>query len=300
MSEVWVGTTKGLHVIGNPEQDHFKGQEVNYLTSQNGTIFAVVDGRQIWRFMDNAWINILTMDKVRVNCLLPYKDIILIGTSRARLFEMNAGAPHRIESFDEVQNREEWFTPWGGPPDIRSISSDSSGTIYANVHVGGIIRSEDGGKSWQPTIKLNSDVHQVLVHQGSNTILAPSGRGLAMSHDKGQTWTFQREGLHATYQRAVAVADDILLVSTSTGPYTNHAALYRKPLKETGPFKQCVDGLPERFSDNIDTFCLDASGSTVAAGTERGEVYLSTDKGVVWSRVTEGLSPVRCLTFVND
>jgi photosystem II stability/assembly factor-like uncharacterized protein len=166
--------------------------------------------------------------------------------------------------------------------------------------VGGILRSKDGGRSWEPTIDLKADVHQVLVHQETDRILAPSGRGLAISVDQGQSWSFYRDGLHGSYQRAVTVVDDYLLVSSSTGPYTNQAAVYRKPLEDSGPFERCVSGLPEWFSDNIDTFCLDASGSSVAAGTESGEIYFSSDKGATWSVRVDGLYPVRCLTFLED
>jgi hypothetical protein len=156
----------------------------------------------------------------------------------------------------------------------------------------------DAGKSWEPTIDLRTDVHQVYVHQGTDVILATTGQALAISSDHGQSCSFDKDGLHGSYQRAVAVADDFVLVSSSTGPYMKHAAIYRKPLGESGPFEQCVSGLPEWFADNIDTFCLDAVGPAVAFGTGSGEVYFSGDKGLIWSRIADGLSSVRGLAFI--
>ena len=62
-------------------------------------------------------------------------------------------------------------------------------------------------------------------------------------------------------------------------------------------FQICQQGLPEWFSDNIDTACLAASGSRAAFGTADGSVYTSDDQGATWSLAAEGLRPVRCVAF---
>ena len=41
----------------------------------------------------------------------------------------------RVEPFERMEGREAWHTPWGGPPDVRSITEDFD-AVYANVHVG--------------------------------------------------------------------------------------------------------------------------------------------------------------------
>jgi hypothetical protein len=63
------------------------------------------------------------------------------------------------------------------------------------------------------------------------------------------------------------------------------------------PFVRCVEGLPEWFPANIDTFCLAAAGTRAAFGTEEGSVFVSDDEGSSWRTVAEGLPPVRCLAF---
>jgi photosystem II stability/assembly factor-like uncharacterized protein len=168
-------------------------------------------------------------------------------------------------------------------------------TLYVNVHVGGIARSSDGGGSWEPTIDIHSDVHQVLFDPASGLVLAASARGLAFSDNGGKSWQFHTAGLQGTYLRAVAVAGETLLVSASTGPSTRRAAVYRRPLKSEEPFQRCQAGLPQWFSDNIDTFCLAASGSWAAFGTSAGSVFLSQDEGRSWTLAAEGLPPVRCV-----
>ena len=54
-------------------------------------------------------------------------------------------------------------------------------------------------------------------------------------------WEFVTAGMHAHYSRAVAVSDDTVLVSASTGPRGRRSALYRKPLDGGTRFERCHD-----------------------------------------------------------
>src|SRR5262249_51391316 len=151
---------------------------------------------------------------------------------------------------ETVPGREAWYTPWGDPPDTRSLAVDRGGTVYANVHVGGVVRSTDGGRSWEPTLDIEADVHQVLAHpRRPGHVFAASAVGLQTTVDAGATWQTVTEGLHATYLRAVAVATGGVLVSASTGPGGRRSALYRRT-RAGGPFERCRGGLPEWFGDN--------------------------------------------------
>jgi hypothetical protein len=220
---------------------------------------------------------------------------LLVGTAEAHLLRLEEGSMERVEEFDRVEGRDGWYTPWGGPPDTRSIARGVDGTTYANVHVGGIVRSTDW-RTWEPTIEVDADVHQVIAHPDrAELVLAASARGLERSEDGGKAWSTHADGLHGHYSRAVAVAGDTLLITSSTGPFTERAAVYRGSLDGDGPFERCADGLPESFPSNIDSHCLAASGGTTVFGTDRGEVYRSEDAGETWERIADGLPPVRCV-----
>ena len=89
--------------------------------------------------------------------------------------------------------------------------------LYVSVHVGGILRTTDGD-GWAPTIDLHDDVHQVAVG-GAGTVWAATGmRGLAESGDRGGSWRYHVDGLHAHYLLAVAPFDDGVLVGGVVGP----------------------------------------------------------------------------------
>jgi hypothetical protein len=201
-----------------------------------------------------------------------------------------------VDAFDRAPGRDSWYTPWGGPPATRTVSEDRS-QVYVNVHVGGILRSRDEGASWEPTIEIDADVHQVAT--GAGLVYAAAGGGLFVSHDAGDSWRNSTAGLHATYCRAVAVCGSKVLISASAGPRGGNAAVYVTDL-DAERFDRCRDGLPEWFEGNIDSLCLDAlpDGGLAAFGTESGEVYVSTDQGQRWVRTASGLGRItRILTL---
>jgi BNR/Asp-box repeat len=223
-------------------------------------------------------------------------DEVHVGTSEARLFRLEGSRLTPVVGFDAVEGREAWYTPWGGPPDTRSIS-EWDDDVYVNVHVGGILRTDDHGEKWHATIDIDADVHQVATAEG--LVLAAAAHGLASSRDRGATWTHRTDGLEALYARAVVVSGDGVLMSTSNGPRGGRAGVYRAPLLG-GPFERCRTGLPEWFEDNIDTYCLDAlnDGSYAALGTADGAVYVSDDGGATWHVVATGLPLVHQLLLV--
>ena len=219
---------------------------------------------------------------------------ILVGTSEAHLARVRAPTGSWTWSrVSRTPGRDSWHTPWGGPPDTRTISEDPT-AVFVNVHVGGVLLSRDEGATWEPTMDIDADIHRVVT--GSGRVYAAGAGGLWVSADQGGSWRLSTEGLHATYCRSVAVCGDILLVSASAGPHGGRAALYRSDL-DGNSFQRCHDGLPEWLEGNLDSLCVDAlpSGSLAAFATEGGEVYASTDQGSSWARLAEGVGPVHCV-----
>jgi hypothetical protein len=290
-ADMWIGTVEGLHRAGSEAPEAFDGREVSDLVLESESLWGLVDGREIWRTQGGSWELYAEVADHRCRCILPRADHVLAGTARAHLVVARPDRVDAVAAFEQVDGRSEWFTPWGGPPDVRSLSASPS-ALFANVHVGGIPRSDDDGGSWRPTIDIHADVHQVVAIDG--VVLAATARGLATSADAGESWSFDADGLHADYCRAAAVAGDSLLLSASVGPHGGRAALYRRPLDGAG-FEKCTDGLPEWFGDNIDTHCLHASGTDAAFGTSDGSAFTSSDAGASWRRVATGLPAVRAV-----
>ncbi|CAN5336398.1 hypothetical protein BH20ACT24_BH20ACT24_15910 [soil metagenome] len=294
--ELWIGTKNGLRRGDADPLVEIEGVEVTAIAIEGATRWAIVRGRDLRRSADGgAWETVATLHDLRANCLLPTSSGVLVGTSEARLMRHAGGALEVVEGFGRVAHRDDWYTPWGGPPDVRTLAANPS-TLFANVHVGGIPRSRDGGDTWEPTVDIDADVHQVLTHDG--WVLAAAARGLLTSEDDGESWLLAAaEGLHGSYCRAVAVAGDTVLLSASTGPFSKQAAVYRRALGADGGFERCRNGLPEWFGENIDTACVAATEKAAAVGTSDGSVFLSEDRGDTWRAVATGLPSVTCLAL---
>jgi photosystem II stability/assembly factor-like uncharacterized protein len=300
-TRILVGTAEGLwslDVGGQPSLEALAGRPVTALARDGHRTWALVEGGTLAVSEGDAgWSTRLSIDGPPATCLAPTGAGLMIGTSEAHLscFDGERLAP--VASFETVTDRAAWYTPWGDPADVRSIAAEPEehgGAIYVNVHVGGVVRSRDGGKSWTPTVDIESDVHEVVAHPGRpGFVLAAAYEGLGLTRDGGDSWEFLTAGMHAHYCRAVAVAGDVVLVSASTGPGGKRAALYRRPLDGGADFARCRAGLPTWFGDNIDTGCLAAAGSTAVAGTEDGRLFRSGDAGENWALIAQGLPPIR-------
>ncbi|MGI8758152.1 MAG: WD40/YVTN/BNR-like repeat-containing protein [Acidimicrobiales bacterium] len=304
MVTMLVGTGAGLFEFADGEvaATRLAGHAVGALADDEGGWWAIVDGDQVWHGGTDGqgWRLEATADQ-RLMCLASTPADVIVGTAGAHLLRLADGRLEPIEGFDGVAGRDQWYTPWGGPADTRSLAHDGAETTYANVHVGGIVASVDAQRSWHPTsIDIHADVHQVLAAAAPDVVLAACAEGLAVSTDAGDTWRIDDEGLHAAYSRAVAVAGDTVVISASTGPGGERSGLYRRPLGGAGPFERCLRGLPPWFEKNIDTGCLVARGDTVAFAAGDGSIFVSADGGASFDEVASGPDGVMCLALVDE
>jgi photosystem II stability/assembly factor-like uncharacterized protein len=226
---------------------------------------------------------------------------VWLGSDPAGVFRFTDDGFKRIPTFDGMPGREQWTTPWGAPASVRSMDIGDDETLWVNVHVGGIARSTDGGSTWQRTIDMNVDVHQVFVVPGApKTVVAACGEGgLAMTTDGGATWSMATNGLSSPYCRAVAVAEDTVLLSCQDDNRGGNTSLYRRPLdKPDEPFVPCAGGLPERLPGSIDTFAVTTFGEEAAVALPTGDLYISADAGYAWRRLVGSLGEVRAVTIL--
>lgn len=300
MPRVLVAARDGLHTFderGVEGEIHHPGRPVTAVVRDGSQLWVIVDRAEVWHAPEGEWRHVATLEGLAATCIA-MTDAIHVGSSEARLFRLDGGALDPVQGFDAAEGRASWHTPWGGPPDTRSIS-EWGDDVYVNVHVGGILRTDDGGTTWCPTIDIGADVHQVATAE--ELVLAACARGIAISTDRGATWTMRTDGLDARYARAVVVCGDRILVSTSEGPRGGHAGIYGADLVR-GAFERCRLGLPEWFDHNIDTYRLDAlnDGSYAAFGTTDGRVYRSEDGGGTWVELADVRLPVDHLLIVPD
>ncbi len=289
-------------VTGDRRTQEIANQPVRGLAPDGrGGALAIVGGHSLRRRAPRGEWAILAMSEFDLSCCMTARDTIYVGTDDARMLRLShgGGVLDPIDGFDSVAGRDTWFAGSAivngqrvGPPlGIRSVAANSNGSIlFANVHVGGIPRSMDGGRTWQPTIDINSDVHEVRAHPANPDIVAAaSGMGLCISRDAGATWTIERDGLHASHCSAVAFSGDDILVSASTDQFAAQGRIYRRPIRPDGHIVAVEGGLPTWINGIVDTGCIATNGSTIVVVDRAGTLYLSTEFGRAWSRSSSEL-----------
>ena len=228
-------------------------------------------------------------DPVECIALLSEEPLqVLLGTEPPHVYCLNGDEPaRRIESFDALECRQSWYTPWGGPPAVRSLAH-SGDWVFADIHVGSIMRSPDRGATWEPvTPDLHVDVHQVATAPMEGRLYANTADAVFASDDYGRSWEHRKEGLASCYGRALAVHPrdpDCLLASVSKGP--GHGRDVQGKLyfsHDAGrTWAQALAGFPEA-KGNIDTFHIAFDAEGVAWAAVEDQLYRSEDRGESWS-----------------
>src|SRR5256886_11424234 len=138
--EILVGTGGGLGELADEASspvEAFAGRSVTALALDGATTWAIVDGSSLWVARDRAWKQHAAIDGLPTTCVAATAAGPLIGTEQAHLLRLTDGGLARVDSFERVDGRQAWYTPWGDPADGRSIAFAVDGTIHFNVHVCG-------------------------------------------------------------------------------------------------------------------------------------------------------------------
>jgi hypothetical protein len=287
-----VGMRSGLLDL-DTGQHLVEGHKVTALATGAGAWHALLDRRVVIRLDDVTVVTVGELPADDGQSLAVLADgTVVVGRRGARLAIVGADAGADVEdvsAFEQVPDRDHWKNPANPTPDTRSMAS-SDADLWVNVHVGGLWHSHDRGESWRGVIEPDADIHEVRAANGSVGVAAAVGFG--WSNDRGDSWSWNNEGLHDHYLRAVCIAGGTAYVSASDGPFTNRAAVYRA--RFGSPFVRCEKGLPEWFPDNVDTGHLDAVDSRVVIGFEK-EVFVSEDDGESWTarKVPDPITAVR-------
>ncbi len=236
---------------------------------------------------------------------------VYAGTEPSRLFRSGDGGRtwRELEALLELPSRPTWrFPPRPWTSHVRSIapSPHDPETLLVGIELGGLMRSTDGGRSWQDHRPgAQRDVHWLAWHPRAEArAYEAGGGGAAFSADGGETWRAADQGRDRNYTWAVAVdpADpDLWYVSASTGPFAAHggddpeARIYRR---RDGEWHALAGGLPEPLPAM--PYALVATAGRLFAGLADGQLWESRDRGESWRAcVLEGdaLTDLRALSL---
>ena len=244
-----------------------------------------------------------------VDCPLPERAVfslavsaadgtVYAGTEPSRLFcSDDRGETWReLEALLELPSRPTWsFPPRPWTSHVRWIapSPHEADLLLVGIELGGLMRSTDGGESWQDHRPgAQRDVHSLAWHpRAPGRAYEAGGGGAAFSEDGGESWQPADEGRDRHYTWSVAVDPEdpeCWYVSASTGPFAAHgrrdpqARIYRRRGGE--PWVPLEGGLPEPLEAM--PYALLATDDRLFAGLADGQLWQSLDQGDRWTRCT--------------
>jgi photosystem II stability/assembly factor-like uncharacterized protein len=220
---------------------------------------------------------------------------VYAGTEPSRLFRSDDGGESwtALDALLELPSQPRWsFPPRPWTSHVRWIapSPHDADLLLVGIELGGLMRSGDGGQSWQDHRPgAQRDVHSLAWHPHTpGRAYEAGGGGAAFSTDGGESWQPADEGRDRHYAWSVTVDPDdpdCWYVSASTGPRAAHgrgdpqARIYRR--REGEAWQPLAGGLPEPLPAM--PYALLATDGRLVAGLADGQLWESRDRGDTWT-----------------
>ena len=180
--------------------------------------------------------------------------------------------------------------------------------VWMTVEIGGIFFSPDGGTTWQARDQglVSCDVHGIALvdvpQPGTSAsatqrlMYATTNRGLHVSTDRGEHWSFVKLDSPWQYTRSIVQRADhtgVMFLTNGNGPPGEDGKLLIST--DHGQHWQPVD-LPGRINSTVWTVATHPSNpQQIFTCTNLGQVFESTDGGHHWQRLHHEFGELRAL-----
>jgi photosystem II stability/assembly factor-like uncharacterized protein len=271
-------------------------------------VYASTDGGATWRPSGSG------LDDRRVLALAVSRahraagtSVVYAGTEPSNLYRSEDGGAtwQLLPALRELPSEPRWSfpgRPWTHHVRTIALHPTDPDWLLVGIELGGVMRSTDGGTTWADhNPQAHSDAHRLLTHPlAPERVYEAAGQGVALSADRGLTWSRFEEGLDRRYAWAAAIdpADpDLWYVAVSRGPSHAHGSGEgnARLMRATGDGWHAIDGWGEapdlrRMPYALTTLPEQPRGLVVGL---RGGVLLRTeDAGESWLRLDARLPDV--------
>jgi photosystem II stability/assembly factor-like uncharacterized protein len=166
--------------------------------------------------------------------------------------------------------------------------------LFVAIEAGALVRSDDGGCSWQDRVPSGPiDTHTLVIHpRDARRPYSAAGDGYFESRDGGMTWQKPEDGLRNRYVWGCVVDPedpDTVVISAAPSAMTAHSAdraeswIYRKC--RGGAWLPIREGLPEPEGTTISTLAMDPFERRVVYAANNRGVFSSRDMGETWCQL---------------
>lgn len=184
--------------------------------------------------------------------------------------------------------------PWTSHVRCITLSEHDPNLIFAGIELGGVMRSRDGGETWEDRKPGSQhDSHAIATHPvDAGRVYEAAGGGVALSTDAGDTWQPADEGMDRHYSWALAVDPvdpDLWYVSASHSARYAHrqdgdsqGKIYRRD--GSGPWQTLLlNGQEESETMPYAMLVPRNMPGTLVVGFRDGEIRFSADRGNSWT-----------------
>jgi photosystem II stability/assembly factor-like uncharacterized protein len=254
---------------------------------RGGGVFESEDGGMTWRDAQLPATDVFSV------AYSPADGAAYAGCEPSALWVRRDGAWEELSALRELPSAPTWsFPPRPWTSHVRWIapSPHDAKLVLAGIELGGLMRTLDGGETWQDHRPgAQRDVHALAWHPTEpGRAYEAAGGGSAWSRDDAESWEPADSGRdrHYTWALAVDPADpDCWFVSAAPGPFHAHgsrpadAQLYR--WRGDGPWEELDLGL----SRPLETmpYALAAMDDGLVAALRDGRLFMSDDQGDSWN-----------------
>jgi len=276
-----------------------------YAATSRGGMFRSEDRGESWREINEG----ILYKEAWSLAQHPTTGELVLGTGPSSIFKSNDGGDSwtDCEQLRNLPETEDWTFP--GPPHISHVKgvalcAEDPKIIFGAIEEGWLIRSKDGGESWQ-NIKDGTefDSHSVAVMPGgSNVVIATSGKSFYKSVDGGDRFTKCAAGLDRRYMAQAAfhpARPRIFLTAAAAVP----PPFWRRPEGADTAFYRSDDqgeswrrlsgGLPEYFKAAPRAVAGDPEDpKTFLFGMTDGAVWMTEDAGESFRQILAGMPQV--------
>jgi photosystem II stability/assembly factor-like uncharacterized protein len=237
---------------------------------------------------------------------------VYAGSEPSHLFRSDDGGEswRELDALLELPSQPTWsfpLRPWTSHVRWIAPSPHETDLLLVGIELGGLMRSTDGGETWQDHKPgAQRDVHSLTWHPSvPERAYEAGGGGAAYSDDAGESWHPADDGRDRHYTWSVAVDPDdpdLWYVSASTGPLAAHgggdpqARIYRR--RAGDPWQTLGYGLPIPLPAM--PYALVAADRRLFAGLADGQIFESRDRGDSWNACAlkgDPLPAIHALTY---
>jgi hypothetical protein len=276
-----------------------------YVGTSDQGIFKSEDGGATWENLSG-----IEHPRVTAVAVSPTDGAVYAGTEPSALFVSRDGGTfwRELEGMGNLPSAPTWSfppRPWTSHVRAIALSYADPNLVVVGIELGGVLRSADGGETWQDQRPgAQPDCHSLFAHPGAPELLYEAGGGgFAQSTDFGDSWDGADGGMDLHYVWGLAVdTEDPSLVYTSaaSGPYQAHgrgssnATIYRRSGNERWqPVLEGLSAFPYALCQDPQT------PGTLYAGFGDGMILRGANAGESWEEVALVAPELQALAAVS-